>query len=120
MFEKLTSWFKTKSTIQTDNNNEAEEDKRNEDEQQQPAAPKSKPDFAPSSEFAIKYSGDKGFVPRLTPIGRELFAPGAKADVKLDTMAFIIHCKQHQNVAVYEDPSSNIRWLPFTPLYKGK
>lgn len=69
---------------------------------------------APKSSFAIHYQRHKDTVPRLSPIGSELLLTNPKKD-KVDTMAYIIHCTKHDTVAVYEDPSSNIRWFPFTP-----
>lgn len=74
-----------------------------------------------SSEFAIRYSRDNGNPARMSPIGIDLFVTDpTKANTKLDTMAFIIHCPVHDTVAIYEDPVSRIRWLPFTPLCQSK
>ena len=69
----------------------------------------------PNSEFLIRYNRNKSAVSKLCPIGRELLLTDSKTDSKIDTMAYIIHCPKHDSVAVYEDPNSNIRWLPFTP-----
>lgn len=74
-----------------------------------------------NSEFAIRYSRDNGNAPRLSPIGLDLFlSDPTKSNTKLDTMAFIIHCPEHDTVAIYEDPGTGIRWLPFTPLCQNK
>ena len=35
-------------------------------------------------------------------------------DGKFDTMAYIIHCSNHDTIAVYNNQWSGINWLPFT------
>ena len=78
--------------------------------------PKSTSTIPPNSEFAIKYSRNKENVPRLTPITRNLTLPPAKPDSHPDVMAYYIHCTRHQSMAVYTDPNTGIKWLPFTPI----
>lgn len=69
-----------------------------------------------TSEFAIKYCRDKSSIPRLEPIGRSIIAPSKPAEGNLDAIAYVIHCTKHGALAVYQDASSTIKWLPFTPI----
>jgi len=70
-----------------------------------------------NSEFEIRYHRHKSSMPRLVPIGTGLLT---KPDVKFDTMAYVIHCTKHNKVALYEDPTSAVKWFPFTPLFPDK
>ena len=70
-----------------------------------------------STEFAIKYNRGRTSVPRLNSIDHHL--PVKQSDAKLDVMAFIINCPKHETMAVYQDPTSGIKWLPFTQILPG-
>lgn len=120
MFDKISKWFNGKPSSRNSDSSESELDTTCAALSEPSCVAQAKTDTAPTSEFAIRYNRNKGSVPRLSAIGRELFVSDVKADVKLDTMAVIIHCARHETVAVYEDPNSGIRWLPFTPTCPGK
>ena len=112
MFEKLTKWFKSQPKPNSTEISDGVPKSTTARQQMENVA---------NSEFVIKYNRHKDNLPQLNPIGRDLFLSDAKTDTnKVDTMAYIIHCPKHDAVAVYQDPSSGIRWLPFTPTCPDK
>ena len=72
-----------------------------------------------NSQFMIKYSRKKTSASRLNPLAKGLLEK-PREDNKFDTIAYLMHCPKHETIAVYQDPSSGIRWLPFTPLFPEK
>ena len=111
MFEKFQKWFKGQPANGAQNSEDSADVRPQMDKQESVA----------NSEFTIKYNRHKGSIPRLNPIGRDLFLTDSKAESnKMDIMAYIIHCPKHDTVAVYEDPNSGIKWLPFTPTCPEK